>query len=149
MVLSAMPLEVISKYFITKRLASWANKTARATGLDLDYRRAARRAGLALAVGDQEKALVPAALFAVQIALPRTTALVNALLQRLLDCLPQGSYLVVIQRIDFPQRVDPWLEQRVLDVDVADASDPALVEEEGFSVINPEQPPEAEDESGE
>ena len=85
-----------------------------------------------LPVADEQEALVPAPLFAVQVELPRAAAVVNALLQRLPKRPPQRSHLVVVQRVDRPQRVDARLEQRILDVDVADAGDPLLVEQEGL-----------------
>jgi len=51
---------------------------------------------------------------------------------------PRG-HLVVAQRVDSPQRVNSHLEQRILDVDVADPGDPLLIEQERLDCPPPPQ----------
>ena len=58
-------------------LAGRADVAAGAAGLDLDHRRAARQAGLPFTVTDQQKTIVPAAPFSVQVQFPRAATLVN------------------------------------------------------------------------
>jgi len=81
-------------------------------------------------VAHQQELLAPPSLLAVQIQLPRAATVVDALLERLLERLPQRRHLVIAQRVDAPQRVDPRLEKRILDVDGAATGDALLVEQE-------------------
>jgi len=75
-------------------LARRADVAAGTAGLELDDGRATRRARLPLPVADEQKALVPAPLFAVQVELPRAAAVINALLQRLPKRPPQRGHPV-------------------------------------------------------
>ena len=80
----------------------------------------------------EQVGIVPAAFLPVQVQLERCPAGVDAALQNIAQCLPQRRDLVGGQGWDRPQGMDPGPPGGRLDVNVADARDPVLIEEEGL-----------------
>jgi hypothetical protein len=76
--------------------------------------------------------IVPAALLGVEVRLEGCTSGADAALQNVAQHLPQRRGLVGGQGRNRPQGMDPGPPEGRLDVDVADARDPVLIEEEGL-----------------
>src|SRR4051812_19959716 len=100
-------------------------------GDELAHRRAADRARLALAAVDEELVL-EGALDAVGMAevVDRRTARAEARLERRDDRVAQRGDLAALQRARAAQRMDAGAKERLVGVDVADARDAALVQQQ-------------------
>ena len=115
------------------RLAGLADVGPASGGDHLDDRAPARRAGLAGAAVDEEAVLEGAA-EAVDVAevVDRGPARVDPFEQRRDDGVAQALVLLEREPPGGPQRVDAGAEEGLVGVDVADARDAALVEQEGL-----------------
>src|SRR5690349_16603954 len=121
-----------SQYLIASQLlAEWAEMRAALSNDDLLDWCAAARAGLALAVVDIEMFLVGAWLtVAVAIIAQGAATVLKPLKQRQANAGVQPCDLAIVQAIAGAQRVQLSIPERLIGVDIANAGDDFLVEQQ-------------------